>query len=142
MKVRLGVLTLGLLLTLSACSSSSSKVVDYDWTSTATNLRNTVTLQAKASCELSVSKAAPIALPIGASIYVKLKALDSANAKRNAALTACEGDLAPKQYADDLPRLRTQAVATVCTSTGAAKVRVTWLDFRGDRVTEVQNCSH
>jgi hypothetical protein len=141
MRVHRGCAYILLVAAVAACSSSSAKVVDYDWSTSSTQLRLAVTSKARTSCEASVPRATPTTLRPDATIDDKLGALDAADAAHTAAVNACQTDLAPKQYASSLTRLRAQAVGTVCKNTRAAKVRVSWLDYGGDRLTEVESCS-
>ena len=45
-------------------------------------------------------------------------------------------------FARVLPGARGTTVAKVCKDSGADKVRVTWVDYDGDRETEVFGCAH
>src|SRR5205823_5515434 len=112
-------------LLVASCSSHSAKVVDYDWSRGAAQVMATAAAAATASCmqRLTTNTVAPSQGPLGT--------FESETRARDECASATP---TPKQYDAEVQKARASALAKVCRATAADKVRVTSLDFAGNRL--------
>jgi hypothetical protein len=111
--------------TLLAGCGSSIKTVDYDWSNTSGSVRQAAIAAGQQQCTRNPSTPAS-----GAEFDPNNYGPDQ----------TCVNNKASARFDATLGRLRAQALGKVCASTGADRVRITWIDYSTDRVTETIGC--
>lgn len=110
---------------LAGCGSGT-KTVDYDWSNTSVAVRQAAIAAVQSGCN---------GTPPAPSSGVDFDPNDYRPDPQ------CVNEKAAARFDTTLGPLRAQAVEKVCASTGASRVRITWVDFSTDRITEMIACN-